>query len=121
MVNIMSKNIVVLVLFLAALLFAPICLAQLNQVWLPPSWALGSGYVPYNYGYYPTYSSDLWGWGFNPFPHYGSQGKTYNPYAYYSYSPYSYYGSQGKTYNPYAYYGYNPSRYYGYYPVPYYG
>ncbi len=92
-----------LLLLLAMLLLAPNCLAQgdhdmgSNNVWLPPSWAFGSGYTPADY-YYPS----MWGYGYSPFAYYSYQGKTYNPYSnYYSYQyprysywyPYNYYGN----------------------------
>ena len=112
----MNKKLVALLLTLAMLLVAPICLAQSDhhheQVWLPPSWVFGSGYTPYDY------PSSVGGWGYDPFTYYNYQGKTYHPYRY------PYYYNPGSTWYPsyYQYDYYNPYTYrYYWYPNTYYG
>ena len=94
----MDKKFVALLLLLAMLLVAPICLAQWDhdreQVWLPPSWVFGSGYTPYDY------PGSVGGWGYDSFSYYSHQGKTYNPYRDSNY----YY--PGSTWYP-SYYRYN--------------
>ncbi len=83
----MNKKFVALLLLLAMLPTAPICLAQEDHTqnqWRPPSWVFGSGYTPYDY---PT-----WGYWYDPFSYYSYQGKTYHPnyYSYYYNYPYNY-------------------------------